>query len=98
MNVQRILLLVAGGFLLSAVSMASTGRGALLTVLNPSFESPALTDGAFSPPPVPPITSWIVGGGTGAGVFNPTTGVHYTGPGATNGVQVAYSNGGGSTI
>ena len=98
MRMQRVLLWVAGGFLLSIVSMASAGRAALLTLVNASFEDPVVADGVFSPPPTPPITGWIVGGGTGAGVFNPVSGVHYIGPGTTDGLQVAYSNGGGSNI
>ena len=98
MKMLRVFLLVTCGFLLSIVGMASAGRAALLTIVNASFETPAKADGDSSPPPTPPIVGWIVGGGTGAGVFNPITGIHYSGPGATDGLQVAYSNGGGSNI
>jgi hypothetical protein len=76
------------------VGMAAPTQAALLTVTNFSFETPNVGgDGGFdSNPPSTIITGWNILSGQG-GVLDPNSAA-YTGAGATNGVQVAYSNGG----
>src|SRR5438093_8730724 len=72
------------------VGIAAPAHATPILVLNPSFESPPQADGMFTTDGI--ITDWTTN--PNGGVFNPVTGVHYSGPGATDGVQVAYSNGG----
>jgi hypothetical protein len=79
----RIVLAIAVVLLVVAIPVSA----APVPIFNPSFESPALPDGGSNVA----ITDWTT---VGSGAFNPMAGVHYTGPGATDGVQVAYSNGG----
>src|SRR5690606_19648952 len=64
------------------------GSSVELPVLNPSFEQPALADGGFTGT----ITDWQIVGAA-SGVFNPTA-TQYPTQQATDGEQVAYSNGG----
>jgi hypothetical protein len=62
-----------------------------ISVVNPSFESPVT---GFYTPGV--ITGWTLSDPQNMGVFAPNTfpGAYYSGPGSTDGTQVAYSNSG----
>src|SRR5207253_9600448 len=71
------------------LGVAAPARAALVVVPNFSFESPDLNvDGGFT---VGVIASWTTN--TAGGVFDPNSS-QYTIIQATNGDQVAYSNGG----
>jgi len=74
-----------------AASVAPLAVADSITVLNPSFESPAVSPGVFS---VGVITDWSVSAGNlPGGVFHPV-GLTYNDLSDIDGNQVAYSNGG----
>ncbi|GCA80541.1 PEP-CTERM sorting domain-containing protein [Microcystis aeruginosa] len=66
-------------------------RAASITILNPSFESPALNPGGFNQL----INNWTLTNGSPQGAFRPTIGpnLNFT-QAVPNGSQTAYSNGG----
>ncbi|CAO5001971.1 PEP-CTERM protein-sorting domain-containing protein [Microcystis aeruginosa] len=66
-------------------------RAASITILNPSFESPALTQGTFNQA----INNWTLTNGSWQGTFRPNIGpnLNFT-QAVPNGSQTAYSNGG----
>lgn len=72
-------------------------QAALVSIANPSFESPSLADGVFSFPSTPPS---VIGGWTfsaaGSGIVNPNA-AYYTVP-VPDGSQVSYSNNSGAVI
>lgn len=77
--------------------MGAVAHAAPASLTNPSFEDPPQGEVGFTdynaganPNAIP---GWTITGGGNAGVFNPGTG-QYPGQGATDGSQVAFSNGG----
>ncbi len=79
------------------LALAGVVAAAPISIVNFSFEDPALGDGGFN---LGPVTGWEVSAGIGtgeaSGAFNPTVGQLAQGP--TDGVQVAYSNNNGLAL
>lgn len=83
---------------IAATLLASTAGAEVISLNNPSFESPTLADGTW----VAAVEGWtaVTANGT-VGIWNPALNLPATNPGVTqaflngiSGVQVAYSNGG----
>jgi len=80
-----------GATVMVAASVGTTATAGSVTVLNPSFEAPAVNQGQFT---VGVIADWSVSAGNlPGGVFNPFGGT-YNDLSDIDGSQVAYSNGG----
>ena len=80
--------LVAATVMLSLAFVASAAQGAIVPVLNPSFESP--TTSFFS---TGTITDWTLSAPFNQGVFQPAS-FPSAGMGTTNGTQTAFLNSG----
>ncbi|NJM37880.1 MAG: PEP-CTERM sorting domain-containing protein [Akkermansiaceae bacterium] len=75
--------------LLLASSLAPVAQAASIFINNHSFESPSVGNGSFTGA----VPGWTITGGV-AGAFNPATPTHFSGIGATDGVQNGYANAG----
>ncbi|MCC7349269.1 MAG: hypothetical protein IT446_01750, partial [Phycisphaerales bacterium] len=69
-----------------------------VTVLNPGFEDPVLTDGNYTVNSIADWTTSISNSGTGVGVFNPTTSYYTNQAPQGSNIAYAYNAGGTSSI
>lgn len=74
------------------VLISGSAAAATVTIVNPSFEDPALADGGYTSGS---IAGWSAAGSAARGVLNPTPTLLVAPP---DGVQVGYLDGGGSAV